>query len=102
MYSPKHYLLGRAIALFVGGIIFIIGSIVLPMIDSDFSVGQMLVITLFIGPAMIVFGLIYYGYYKREVANELKLYKENERLKKEIAELKNKKEETFRFDATDE
>jgi hypothetical protein len=91
VYTSKHYLLGRAIALFVGGIIFTIGSIILPMINDNFKVGEMLFITIFIGPAMSLFDLIYYGHYKIEVASELKLYEENKRLKKEIANLKSNK-----------
>jgi len=101
MFSSKNYLLGNSFALLIGGIIFIIGSIILPMIDSKFRTTEMLVITLFIGPAMIVGGLLFYVKYKAEEKEALRVYQQNEKLKKEIKELKNIKEGKFKFDDKD-
>jgi len=101
MFSSKTYLLGRAYSLIIGGIIFIVGSILLPIFNSEFRTTEILFVSILVGPLMVIGGLLFYYVYKKEEKEALRLHQQNEQLKKEIQTLKNGKDNTFRFDDID-
>lgn len=101
MFSSKAYLLGRAYSLLIGGIVFIVGSILLPFFNEQFRIVEILFISILVGPLMIIGGLWFYYAYKKEEKETLRLHQQNEQLKKEVKDLKGNKDNTFRFDDID-